>query len=147
MARKPTKISANGVALIKSFEGLKLDAYQDIVGVWTIGYGHTASAKSGKTITQAEADALLARDLELFEATIRQRVKVDLNQNEFDALVSLAFNIGVGAFQRSTLLRMLNNSVPRGEVAIQFLRWVKAGGNTVAGLVRRRRAEADLFLK
>lgn len=149
---RPKKIGAEGLALIKRFEGLELTAYKDIVGVWTIGYGHTGQVKAGMVITEAEAETLLRRDLEYFQALVYRRVTVDLNQNEFDALVSLAFNIGPGSaqkigFNQSTLLRILNAGAPRAEVMLQFLRWGYAGGKLVPGLVRRRKAEAALFMK
>lgn len=144
------QISSDGLRLIKSFEGLELRAYQDSVGVWTIGYGHTAAAGSpdvysGQTISEAEAEAILRRDLRKFENGVRDVVDVPLNSNQFSALVSFAFNVGVGALSNSTLLRKLNNRDYQG-AANEFPRWVKAGGRTLQGLVRRRDAERALFL-
>ncbi|OQS41126.1 lysozyme [Chromobacterium haemolyticum] len=139
------KASNGGIKLIQGFEGLRLKAYQDSVGVWTIGYGHTGpDVTPGQVITQAQADALLARDLERFEAGVARLVKVPLNQNQFDALVCFSFNLGLGALQGSTLLRLLNAGDYAG-AAVQFPRWNKAGGKELPGLTRRRAAEQSLF--
>ncbi|WP_019104081.1 lysozyme [Chromobacterium haemolyticum] len=140
------KTSAKGIALIQKSEGLRLKAYQDSVGVWTIGYGHTGpDVTSALVITHDQADALLARDLEKFEAGIMRLVKVQFNQNQFDALVSFAYNLGLGALQGSTLLRLLNAGDYAGAAA-QLPRWNKAGGKELPGLTRRRAAEQALFL-
>ncbi|MGR2662499.1 lysozyme [Chromobacterium haemolyticum] len=140
------KTSAKGITLIQKSEGLRLKAYQDSVGVWTIGYGHTGpDVTPGLVITQAQADALLARDLEQFEAGVARLVKVPLNQNQFDTLVCFSFNLGLGALQGSTLLRLLNAGDYAGAAA-QFPRWNKAGGKVLPGLTRRRVAEQALFL-
>lgn len=141
----PSCIGPRGLDLIKRFEGLRLNAYRDAVGVWTIGYGHTRSARPGQKITRAMADDLLAStDLPVYERAVRKHVEVPLSQHQFDALVSLAFNIGTGAFRDSTLLSELNR---RDYVAAarQFERWVFAGGKRLNGLVRRRKAERALF--
>lgn len=144
-----SKISQDGIDLIKRFEGLELEAYQDIAGVWTIGYGHTETARPGMRVTEDEAEELLRRDLKVFERAVNSLVKVDLRQHEFDALVSLAFNIGGGALRRSTALRRLNAGDRYG-AAEAMTWWNKAtvGGTltAVAGLTRRRDAEADMFL-
>ena len=141
-------ISPVGASLIKSFEGLRLTAYQDSVSVWTIGWGHTGSDVTPyMKITEKEAEDLLMKDLVRFEKGVNDLVKVHINQNEFDALVSFSFNLGVGALAESTLLKKLNAGDPKEEVADEFLKWVKAGGITLTGLVRRREAERDLFLK
>lgn len=142
---QPSRISEAGIELIKHFEGLRLMAYSDPVGVWTIGYGHTRTAVAGKTVTEAEAEVLLREDLDRFERCVSQQVTVPLEQNEFDALVSFAFNLGCGALSRSTLLRLLNASDKRA-AADELNRWVHAGGQRLAGLVRRREAERRLFL-
>lgn len=140
-------ISANGVKLIQQFEGLRLKAYQDAVGVWTIGYGHTGpDVTPGLVISQAQADALLARDLSRFEAGVTRLALVPLNQNQFDALVSFSYNLGLGSLQNSTLLRLLNQRDYAGAAA-QFPRWNKAGGKVLPGLTRRRAAEQALFLQ
>lgn len=143
-------INQDGLTIIKHFEGLELRAYQDSVGVWTIGYGHTAAAGpptvyAGQVISEAEAEAILKRDLELFEDGVRDLVKVPVNSNQFSALVSFSFNVGLGALAESTLLRKLNAGDYQG-AADEFPRWVKAGGQTLPGLVRRRDAERALFL-
>lgn len=140
----PTKTSQNGIDLIKNFEGFRHNAYQDSVGVWTIGYGHTLTAKPGMRIKRDKGEELLRKDLERFEKAVRDRVIVPINQNQFDALVSLAFNIGVGAFTRSTLLKILNQSDYQG-AKNEFRRWVHAGGKRLQGLVNRREKEANLF--
>jgi GH24 family phage-related lysozyme (muramidase) len=144
------RINSAGLEIIKHFEGLELRAYQDPVGIWTIGYGHTAAAgpptvTAGQTITEAEAEAILRRDLELFETGVRGLVKVPVNSNQFSALVSFSFNVGLGALETSTLLRKLNAGDYPG-AANELPRWVKAGGQTLPGLVRRRDAERALFL-
>ena len=138
--------SPRGIGLIKQFEGLRLTAYQDMVGVWTIGYGHTGpDVKPGLTITQQQAEQLLINDLVQFERRVNDLVTVQINQNQFDALVSFAYNLGVGALQKSTLLRLLNAGSYK-PAADEFPRWNRAGGNVVAGLTRRRYAERQIFL-
>jgi len=142
--------SAAGRKAITDREGNVLTAYQDSVGIWTIGVGHTSAAglpkvAKGLKITAAESDEILSRDLKTFEAGVRAAVNVPLNQNEFDALVSLAFNIGVGAFSKSTLVKKLNTG-DRAGAADQFGQWVKAGGKTLKGLVTRRQSERKQFL-
>ncbi|MFC2997353.1 lysozyme [Acinetobacter sichuanensis] len=134
--------------LICSFEGLRLNAYDDGVGVWTIGYGTTVingiKVKKGDTCTEAQAKQYMASDLKKFEAAVN-KVQVPLNQNQFDALVSLTYNIGTGAFADSTLLKKLNVGDYKGAAA-QFDVWVKAGGKRMQGLVNRRAKEKALFL-
>lgn len=137
--------SAKGLALTEQFEGCSLAAYQDQVGVWTIGYGHTGlDVKPGMTITSAQAQALLAQDVSSATACVNRVVTVQLTQEEFDALVDFVFNLGPGAFGNSTMLRELNAGDFTGAAA-QFDLWDHAGGAVVAGLLRRRQAEADLF--
>ncbi len=138
--------SKNGINLIKQFEGLRLSAYRCSAGVWTIGYGSTSGVRPGMKITQAEAEQRLRADLSRFEQKLNKLVKVRLNQNEFDALVSFVFNIGITAFSNSTLLRLLNQGQARVDVADQLVRWDKVNGQPVAGLTRRRAAERRLFL-
>ena len=141
------KTGPAGIDLIKQFEGQRLTAYQDIVGVWTIGYGHTGpDVKPGLNITQQQAEQLLINDLARFARDVNDLVTVQINQNQFDALVSFAYNLGVGALQKSTLLRLLNAGSYQ-PAADEFPRWNRAGGNVVAGLTRRRAAERQLFLK
>lgn len=140
------QITQEGLDLIKSFEGLRLEAYQDAVGVWTIGYGHTRGVKPGMRITEAEAEDLLRKDVEDFERGVTARVRVPINANEFSALVSFAFNVGLAALARSTALQRLNAGDRMG-AAEALTWWNKAGGRVLPGLVRRRNAEKALFLK
>ena len=138
---------AKGIALIKTFEGLSLSKYQDVVGKWTIGYGHLILPEESfaQPITEAQAEALLRRDLSVSENAVNKYVSVALNQDQFDALVSFTFNLGSGNLKSSTLLKLLNERRYQ-EAANQLLRWDKAGGKQVAGLTRRRAAELALFL-
>ena len=145
-------ISINGIMLIKAFEGLSLNAYQDEAGVWTIGYGHTGlqhndgTVFAGRIITQTTADALLIYDLQQFEARVRALIKVPLTQEQFDALVSFDFNTGglTLGLAPSTLNRLLNGNDYFG-AAGQFDAWNHINGQVFAGLTRRRHAERDLF--
>ena len=138
--------SQRGIDLIKLFEGLRLTAYQDMVGVWTIGYGHTGpDVKAGLTITQQQAEQLLINDLARFNNGVNALVTVKINQNQFDALISFSYNLGLGSLQQSTLLRLLNAGNFQA-AADQFPRWDRAGGKEVAGLLARRNAERALFL-
>ena len=135
-----------GLDLIKRFEGLRLRAYKCPAGRWTIGYGHTAGAHEGQEITEAEAERLLREDLIYFEGRVAALTQgLDLNDNEFSALVSFAFNLGEGALARSTLLKKLRANDTTG-AADEFGRWVYAGGRVLQGLIHRRLAERELFL-
>ena len=138
------QISKSGLDLIKSFEGCRLTAYVCPAGVLTIGFGSTGPhVTPGKTITQAEADALLLKDLVRFEKAVNELVKVPISQGAYDALVSFTFNCGEGAFAESTLLRKLNaGEDPNATAKTELPRWTNSG---LAGLVRRRAAEVDLF--
>ena len=139
-------VSEKGIDLIKQFEGCRLAAYKCPGGVWTIGYGHTGiDVSPDLEITQQEAERLLKSDLIIHCNNVEKLVKVPLNQNQFDALVSLEYNIGYGAFKNSTLLKLLNEKKYK-EAAEQFERWKYAGGKVLAGLVRRREKEKALFL-
>lgn len=146
------KIGAAGLALIKSFEGLRLTAYLCPAGVPTIGYGHTgldvshADVAAKWTITEAQAEEILRRDLGRFEKAVASCIARPLTQNQFDAMVSLAFNIGAAAFRGSSVVRRFNAGRTT-EAADAFLLWNKAGGKVLPGLVRRREAERALFLK
>lgn len=144
------KTSKEGVELIKKFEGSRRTMYKDVVGLPTIGVGHLITEKDKHLLTQMlseeEIDDLLKKDLERFEYAVNS-ISIKLKQNEFDALVSLAFNIGAAAFTSSTLVKKLRTGHLREEVAEEFLRWNKAGGKEVEGLTRRRKAERELFLK
>ncbi|ARF51111.1 lysozyme [Pantoea stewartii] len=139
------KVSNNGINLIKRFEGLEIEAYRDSVNIPTIGYGHTRGVKMGDVITGEQADAFLREDLQVAELTINTNVKVKLTQNQFDALTSFVFNLGSGNFVKSTLLKKLNLGDYAG-AADEFGRWVNAGGKQLAGLVKRRAAEREVFL-
>jgi lysozyme len=137
--------SGTGLALTEQFEGLRLSAYQDQVGVWTIGYGHTGPDVTPElTITQAQAEQLLQNDVASACGCVNNNVTVELTQDEFNALVDFVFNLGAGAFEGSTLLRDLNAGNFTGAAA-QFDAWDHAGGVVVAGLLRRRQAETTLF--
>jgi len=141
------KYSSVGFELTKQFEGCELKAYQDQVGVWTIGYGHTGTdVKKGLTITEEQASTLLAADVAWAVTCVNKSVKVAINQNQFDALVDFVFNLGCANLGQSTLLRLLNAG-DSSDAAKEFLRWNRAGGKVVAGLTRRRQAEMDLFNK
>lgn len=141
------KINAAGLALIKAFEGCNLAAYKCPAGIYTIGYGHTGpSVKAGQVITQHQADVILESDLEIFEHGVtRAIVGFEMTPNQFSALVSFAFNVGVAAFARSHL-RLLVISGDIAGAANEFKRWVRGGGKVLPGLVRRRLAEKTLFL-
>ena len=139
------KIGQAGLNLIKQFEGCRLSAYQCAAGVWTIGYGHTAGVKKGMAITQAQADAYLKQDCEKFEKYVNSAAYVpiteSLNQNQFDALVSFAFNLGQGNLKKLCAGRTAS------QIATSMLQYCKANGKVLAGLRRRRVAEQALFNK
>lgn len=143
------KINQEGIDLIKLFESLKLKAYLDPVGVLTIGYGTTRidgkPVKIGTTITEKQAEEYLMKDLIVFEKCVSDTITVTLNENQFSALVSFVYNLGCGSLKKSTLAKRLN----RGDYNVddEFGKWVKAGGKVLAGLVRRREAEKNLFEK
>lgn len=142
--------SEKGIALIKEFEGCKLTAYRDSVGVWTIGYGWTQPVdgkpiRAGMTIKQETAERLLKTGLVSYESDVSRLVKVGLTQGQFDALVSFTYNLGARSLSTSTLLRKLNAGDYAG-AADEFMRWNKAGGKVLNGLTRRREAERALFL-
>ena len=141
-------INAEGLKLIKEFEGLRLDSYICPAGVWTVGYGSTGEhVYPGQHITEPEAEELLRKDLWRFEDCVSSKVTVGLTDNEYAALVSFAFNCGCGALQESTLLRRLNAGEPKPRVFTEELpKWVRGGGAVLPGLVRRREAEVALAL-
>ncbi len=143
------KMTGEGMALIRQFEGFRGTAYRDAVGVWTIGYGHTNMAgppavSAGMKISRAGADAILARDVEQFARGVAVAVAVPLSDAQFSALVSFSYNVGLGAFGSSSVLRAVNSqdfvAVPR-----RLGLWVKAGGRVLPGLIKRRAAEAAMF--
>ncbi|UZM16241.1 lysozyme [Pseudomonas kielensis] len=144
------KISQNGLSLIKWFEGCRLTAYQDVVGIWTIGYGWTTAVDGdpiheGMVITQEKADELLREGIKQYEAPVNQNITITLKQYQFDALVAFTYNLGAKNFINSTLLKKLNAGEMQA-AADEFLRWHKAGGEVLFGLIRRRAYERDLFL-
>lgn len=138
-------VSANGLNILKSFESCRLEAYQDAKGLWTIGYGHTDDVHPGELLSQAAADELLQSDLKRLETQILSVLITQPTQNQFDAMISLSYNIGFYAFKKSTLLKLfnMNDMIGAGE---EFLKWVKISGKNCAGLARRREAERKLFL-
>ena len=138
------QISEEGISLIKHFEGCGLEAYQDSVGIWTIGYGTIKGVKEGDQINQDEAEHLLQEEMPEYEGYINEMVNVPLEQNQFDALCSWVFNLGPNNLKSSTLLKVLNES-KYDEVPEQIVRWNKAGGQVLQGLVKRRQAEANMF--
>jgi lysozyme len=138
---------AGTVRLVKEFEGCRLTAYKDSVGVLTIGYGHTGlDVKPGMTITQAKADQLLEQDLAKFNACVSNNINRSLNPNQVGALMSWSFNVGCGSLQSSTLRRRMNAGENLNTVASEELpKWNKAGGKVLPGLTRRRAAEVAFF--
>ena len=138
------KCSKEGLALIKKFEGCRLESYRCSANVLTIGYGHTGGVLETDVITQDVADKLLEQDIEKFEKYVNVNVVVELNQSQFDALVAWTFNLGVGNLRQSTMLKKLNEGDYQS-VPSEMKRWNKAGGKTLEGLIRRRKAEGLLF--
>lgn len=143
--------NADGLNLIKTYEGLRLKAYKDPVGIWTIGYGHTSMAgdpevKEGMTITKEVAEAILKRDLQKYEKAVDDAVTVELTANQFAACVSLCYNVGPGNFSKSSVVRFINQG-RFSDAADAFALWNRAGGKILPGLVKRRAAEAALFVK
>lgn len=140
------KYSKNGLHLTEQFEGCRLKAYLDQVGIATIGFGHTQGVRLGMSCTQEQAEAWLLEDVAESEHAVNALVKVPLTQNQYDSLVDMVFNVGIGNFQKSTLLRLLNIGA-YDRASLEFEKWNKAGGIVRDGLTRRRLAERDLFLK
>lgn len=137
--------SERGQALTRQFEGLRLEAYQDQRGIWTIGYGHTGpSVHEGMRITEAEAEMLLTSDVARAVAGVNRMVTAQVTQHQFDALVDFAFNLGCATLMHSTLLRLVNSGEPAA-AASEFPRWDHAGSRPIPGLLRRRQAEMELF--
>ena len=157
------QLSDKGAKFIKQFEGLRLTAYNDGTGVMTVGYGHTGDVKAGETITQAQADSYFSEDVKWAVDTVNSAVKVELQQNQFDALVSFTYNVGEGAFKSSTLLKDLNagdyKSVPSqldrwiyaGEktgMLAEFVRWAHLGsGKKVSPVLKERREKEGRLFK
>lgn len=139
------KISDKGLKLITDFEGFRGTAYQDVVGVWTIGYGSTENVAEGQTISKVAAEVRLKSEMTKYEAGVTEACTLPPNQNQFDALCSFAYNVGVGGMRKSSVIKAHN----RGDfdaAARAFGLWNKAGGKVYTGLTRRRAAEAVLYL-
>lgn len=137
------KMSEKGLAFLRQMEGVRYEAYKDSVGIPTIGVGHTGpDVFMGQKIDDAEVNRLLAGDVRKAEQAVSNYVTVPMTQDQFDALVSFTFNVGVGAFWKSTLLKKINAGQP---VDGEFMRWTRAGGNVLPGLVKRRALEVKLF--
>lgn len=139
------KTSENGLELIRRHEGCRLAAYKCAAGVWTIGYGHTgADVVPGLTITPRCAEELLCEDVRWAEDAVN-RENLNINQHQFDALVSFVFNLGAGNFRSSTLLKMIRINPLSLNIRTEFGKWCKAKGSTLPGLAMRRKQEADLY--
>ena len=138
--------SLSGLHLTEQFEGCKLTAYPDVKGVLTIGYGHIAGVHVGMTCTQTQAEAWLQQDIQWASDRVNVEVHISLTQPEFDSLVDFVFNCGCGNFDNSTLLKLINKD-DLTDAANEFDKWDEAGGKVVAGLLRRRQAEAAMFAK
>lgn len=141
------KINSLGLQIIKGFEGCKLTAYLCPAKVWTIGYGHTNGVKSGMIISLDKANQLLANDLVTFEVGVSRLVTSVINENQYSALVSFAFNLGLDALRKSTLLKLVNANPADHNIQLEFMKWINAGGKPLEGLKRRRAAEAKLYQK
>ncbi len=139
------KTSDNGLALIRSFEGCVLKAYKCPAGVWTIGYGHTKGVKPGDKISQAKAEELLMQDIAPIEKRLNEKLP-GLKQGQFDALISFIFNLGWTAFASSTLCKRIQNKASDQAVCEQLLRWFYANKKPLLGLMKRRVAEANLWM-
>jgi len=142
-------VTEEGLALIRRFEGFRAEAYLCPAGVWTIGYGHTSAAgppkvKPGMRMSEPEARRVLADDVERFAHDVRAALTREVTPQQFSALVSFAYNVGSGAFRRSSVLKAVNAG-DFAAVPERLSLWVKADGRTLGGLVRRRKAEGDLF--
>jgi lysozyme len=139
-----------GIPIIRKFEGLKLRAYLCPAGIWTIGYGNTffengSKVQEGNKITLDRADRLLFFVVTKFENEVKKIVKSEINENQLGALTSFAFNVGAGNLAKSTLLKKVNANPNDATIRDEFMRWTKAGGKVLNGLVTRRKAEADLY--
>ena len=130
---------------LKRFEGLRLKAYQDAKGIWTIGYGHTGDVQRGDCISREEAEALLKKDLVVFEDYVNSLGVCEDNQGRFEALVDFAYNCGIENLRNSQLLECIKGNCSEEEIRAQFLRWIYSGKKKLKGLERRRRWEADRF--
>lgn len=141
------KTSQNGINLIKKEEGFVPTAYLCPAGVWTIGYGHTNGVKKGDKISEKQGEIYLRSDLSIAENTVNAE-NLNINQNQFDALVSFVFNCGTEAFRKSTLLKIIKiNPFNKAAVSFEFMRWTHGGGKVLPGLVKRRKNELILYFK
>lgn len=143
---KKMKATNNALEIIKKNEGLRLTAYLDVVGVPTIGWGSTRGVKMGMTITEAQAEELLRKDVQVAENDVNSH-NIALNQNQFDALVSFTFNLGGGNLRKSTLLRKIKANPCDPTIKEEFDRWVYAGGKVMNGLIKRRKEESELYFR
>ena len=140
------KVGKASLALIKQFEGCRLEAYRCSAGRWTIGYDHTDGVKKGMKITQKQAELIFQNDIDLFSKSVSNVIgSVNLNQNQFDALISFAYNCGIGNLKKSTLLMRIKENPNDERIGYEFLRWTYSNGRYLAGLARRRKAEAELY--
>lgn len=140
------RIGVTGLNLIKSFEGCSFVAYKCPANIWTIGFGHTKGVKEGMRISESQAEAFLQEDLADAEKAVNSQ-SLKINQNQYDALVSFTFNVGVGNFGKSTLLKKVKANADDPAIRNEFARWNKGGGKVLPGLTRRRKEEADLYFK
>lgn len=141
------KTSKNGIDLIKSFEGCELKAYKCPAGIWTIGYGHTSGVKEGMAITKEKAKELLEHDISIKYECYINAYSLKINQNQFDALVSFVYNVGPGNLYKSTLLKKIKINHNDPSIATEFMKWKRGGGKVLPGLVKRRKAESELYFK
>jgi len=147
------KLNSDGIKILHDFEGLRLTAYLCPAKVWTIGYGNTRyengqPVRQGERITKQRAEELFTNIVNRdFVPGVRRLVTANLNENQFSALVSFAYNLGTGALGRSTLLRLVNANPNNHAIRAEFMKWNRAGGSVLAGLTRRREAEANLYFK
>ena len=146
------KVNKFGIETMHHFEGCKLTAYQCPAKVWTIGWGNTfypdkTPVKQGDVITQEQANALFETVMNNFALGVKKCLTKEVNENQFSALVCFAYNVGIGSLQKSTLLKKININPNDETIAGEFAKWTKAGGKVLLGLVRRRKAESDLYFK
>lgn len=141
------KINKEGLELIKKFEGLKLKSYRCPANILTIGYGHTKGVKENQEITEEEATKLLLEDISTFETGVKNLVTSKINENQFSALVSFSFNLGLGNLKSSTLLKKVNINPNDKSIKLEFVKWNKAGGKVLSGLTSRRKSESELYFK
>jgi len=144
------KVNQLGIDMMHHFEGCKLQAYQCSAKVWTIGWGNTyyqdkRPVKQGDKVTQEQANELFEMIMNEFSIEVRKALTKEVSENQFSALVCFAYNVGIGNLKKSTLLRKVNVNPNDETIALEFAKWNKAGGKVLNGLVRRRKAEADLY--